>query len=199
MVLARWCVCLVFGRCSAWSSAQSVTFFSHQTRESFPSCSPSPLNAIWQSLSRLSYAFLLRRGLRLPALAQRPDWWSAPEMVILPSDSPISAEEFWSCVKRVYWVLGHIADQGPSCPLSQFGWSPGSSKRLPFHNYWGQCAPGNTQCFWDGIIPFPWSMPCHNFIAEVYISLNITACFFSWHVVWIVAPEPMYEGRCVPF
>lgn len=52
-VLARWWE--VPGVCS--TPVQKVQFVSHQIRESFSSCSQSPLNAVWQTPSSLSYAF----------------------------------------------------------------------------------------------------------------------------------------------
>ena len=42
---------------------------------------------------------LLRSCFLLATLPQRPDWWSAAEMVVLLEGSPISTEELWSCVR----------------------------------------------------------------------------------------------------
>ena len=56
-------------------------------------------------------------------------------------------------------ILGHVPDQGPSYPVTQFGWTANSrkstagSKFLQFHNYWGHCAHWNTQRFRNGSIP----------------------------------------------
>ena len=41
----------------AWRATQGVQLLFHQTRESFSSCSQSPLNAVCQTPSGLSYAF----------------------------------------------------------------------------------------------------------------------------------------------
>ena len=42
---------------------------------------------------------LLRSGFRLATLPQRPDWWSAAEMVVLLEGPPITTEELWSSVR----------------------------------------------------------------------------------------------------
>jgi hypothetical protein len=44
---------------------------------------------------------LLKSGFHLATLPQRPDWWSAAEMVILLDGSPISKEELWGIVCRL--------------------------------------------------------------------------------------------------
>ena len=59
-------------------------------------------------------------------------------MVVLLERSPISTEEFCQIDHR---VLGHLADQGPSPPIAQFGRAASSRKSLggsnptPFKNY----------------------------------------------------------------
>lgn len=42
---------------------------------------------------------------------------------------------------------------------------PGS-RLLLFHNYWGHCAPGSTQCFRNGFIPLSRSAPQHKVISQ---------------------------------
>jgi hypothetical protein len=44
-------------------------------------------------------SLLLRSHFFLATLPQRPDWWSAAEMVVLLKGSPISTEELWSSVR----------------------------------------------------------------------------------------------------
>ena len=97
---------------------------------------------------------------------------------------------------KLCWV--YLPDQGHSCPVTQFDWlaktrkSPVHSKRLPFHKYWGHCAPGNILSFINGFIPLAWSMAGHNVIAEVcreFLGLHVNGgtlyiqvCAFLNHV-----------------
>jgi hypothetical protein len=72
---------------------------------------------------------------------------------------PISAKELCSLVRVVFGVFGHLPDQGPSCPVAQFGQtassssSLGSSLFLQFPNDWDR-----SGLFWHSrifFIPFP--------------------------------------------
>ena len=71
-------------------------------------------------------------------------------------------------------VLGHLPNQGPSRPISQFGRaacsrkSLGGSKPLPFKNDGGHCVLGDLQCCQHFLVPFPRSMPQHNPVSELY-------------------------------
>ena len=61
-------------------------------------------------------------------------------------------------------VLGHLADQGPSPLIAQFGWvassrkSLGGSILLPFKNNGGHCVLGELQCCRNLGVPFPRSV-----------------------------------------
>ena len=62
--------------------------------------------------------------------------------------------ELCQCDQR---VLGHLPDQGPSPPITQFGCaassrkSLGGSKLVPLKNDGGHCVLGDLQCF--GTLP----------------------------------------------
>ena len=67
--------------------------------EALVSHGQSPLGAFFANSKRAVMCLLLRSGFRLATLPQRPDWWSAAEMVVLLEGSPISTEELWSSVR----------------------------------------------------------------------------------------------------
>ena len=118
-----------------------------------------------QTPGMLWYAFCLRSGFCLATLSKSLDLWRAAETVVLLAGSPILAWELW--------VIGHLPDQGPSCPVAQFGWTNsrknlGSYICFPFPNDGAHCALGNFQHTRNGFIPFPGSMPPRNSISEFY-------------------------------
>jgi hypothetical protein len=43
--------------------------------------------------------------------------WESGQTIVLLAGSPISAKELRSSVS---WLLGHLPDLGPSCPVAQF-------------------------------------------------------------------------------
>ena len=66
-------------------------------------------------------------------------------MVVLLEVSFISAEELWSSVGD-HRVLGHLPDQGPSSPITQFGRGTVSRKSLGGSKLGGHCVLGDLQC-----------------------------------------------------
>ena len=99
---------------------------------------------------------LLRSGFRLAILPNRPDWWSAAEMVVLLEYSSVSTEELWSSVRMTIGFL--VPSMTKALPhIAQFGQvassrkSLGGSKLLQFKNDGGHCVLGDlhdAKMFW---------------------------------------------------
>lgn len=123
-------------------------------------------------------------------------YWPSPHLqfmrtlkqaFVLPA-STMSTEDFWRSVS-VTWVLGHLPDQRPSCPVPQCGCMAnsrkclGGSRLVPFHNYREHCALGITQSFRNGFIPLPWSIPQHKMFlwmsAETFLIPVLICCVNS--------------------
>ena len=101
-------------------------------------------------------------------------------------------------------VLGHLPDQGPSPPISQFSRAASSrkslsgSKLLPFKNDGGHCVLGDLQCCRHFLVPFPRFVPRHNPVSELYGQfLRPHGLFFS--LTCTVNCGTFYIDRCVPF
>ena len=73
-----------------------------------------------------------------------------------------------------HWVLHHLPDQGPYCLVARFGQMASSRKSLgssiffQFPNDGAHFALANFQHSRNYFIPFPRSMPTHNYISEFY-------------------------------
>ena len=82
-------------------------------------------------------------------------------------------------------VLGHLADQGTSPLIAQFGWaassrkSLGASKLLPFKNDEVRCICGDVQCCRNVLLPFPRSVPWHNPLLW-YALLTVVLYLYRW-------------------
>ena len=139
-------------------------------------------------------------------------------IVVLLEGSPISTKELCSSVRVIIGFLVTLHDQGPACPVAQFGRTASSRKSLgsslffPFPNDGVHCALGNFQHSRNCFIPFPISMPPHNSHKELYgqflglhgrvPSLTCTVncgtlsrkvCFFLNHVQ-LISPPPVGGG-----
>ena len=103
-----------------------------------------------------------------------------------------------------HWVLGHLLDQGPSCPVAQFGQtasfkkSLGSSIFFPFSNDGAHCALGNflsRNCF-------P-TLPLIYTSSQFYLEALQTVPWTSWQgfcsdlhcQLW----DLLLKKRCVSF
>lgn len=89
---------------------------------------------------------------------------------LLPADFPISAEDSWSSVTvtvgylltSLTQLLGQESRHGP--------------RHLLFHNYWGTCAPVNTQSFKNSCIALFWSVLHQNML--LWRSTESSGLFF---------------------
>lgn len=93
----------------------------------------------------------------------------------------------WSSEALLAWILDPFLNNIlAALTLIMVAFMENSShfKSLPFPNYWGHCAPGNTQSF--RLLPLLWSMPCHNFIVPVsieFLKLCITVLVLTVSVI----------------
>ena len=90
-----------------------------------------------------------------------------------------------------HWVLGHLPDQGPSPPISQFGQGGSSRKSLVVPNFF-HLRTMEATVFWGTfdaadifLVPFPRDN-----------SFSLMAWFLHRHALSTVRP---YIDRCVPF
>ena len=145
-------------RCDTWHSGQRVQSWFHQTKQSWFSLSESPLLPFCklQAGCHVASGGPLYHKALISGVLQR--WLSFCHRGIL------------ELCQSNHWVLGHLADQGPSLPIDQFGQavssrkSLGGSKLLPFKN-------DGDHCSWEPsmlLVPFPRSVHRQNPVPELY-------------------------------
>ena len=163
-------LCSVSTRCIALHLGQRVQFSSHQTTESFSSCSQSLSHAFCQLQGMQPCAFFSGVASVWPLCHKASIREVLQRLLsfqqVLPAQPRITV-----VLQSSHWVLGHLSDQGPF-QVAQFGRTASSRKSLGssmlslFPNDGAHCALGNFQHSRNCFIPFPRSVPPHNSISE---------------------------------